>query len=101
MICRIWHAYTTPENADQYEKLQKKEVLPGIHRLAGYKGAQFLRRDLPEEVEFISITYFESQADLIAFAGEDYTQAVVVEEARKLLKRYDQRSKHYKVFDVD
>jgi heme-degrading monooxygenase HmoA len=99
MICRIWHAYTTPENADQYEKLQKKEVLPSIHRLAGYKGAQLLRRDLPEEVEFI--TYFERQSDLVAFAGEDYTQAVVVDEARKLLKRFDQRSKHYKVFDVD
>jgi len=30
MISRIWHGYTTPENADTYETLLKGEVIVGI-----------------------------------------------------------------------
>jgi hypothetical protein len=30
MICRIWHGWTTPENADAYESLLKREIVPGI-----------------------------------------------------------------------
>lgn len=29
MIGRIWHGYTTPENADAYEKLLKRKRLRG------------------------------------------------------------------------
>jgi hypothetical protein len=32
MISRIWHGWTTHENADKYERLLRAEVLPGIHR---------------------------------------------------------------------
>ena len=30
MISRIWHGYTTLENADAYEKLLREEVFTGI-----------------------------------------------------------------------
>ena len=30
MIGRIWHGYTTPENADAYEALLKGEIFQGI-----------------------------------------------------------------------
>jgi len=30
MIARIWHGWTTPENADAYASLLRTEVLPGI-----------------------------------------------------------------------
>ena len=39
MISRLWHGWTTREKADAYEKLLKSEVLPGIHRVKGFKGA--------------------------------------------------------------
>jgi len=32
-----------------------------------------------------------------AFAGDDYERAVVPEEARRLLSRFDQRSAHYEM----
>jgi hypothetical protein len=31
------------------------------------------------------------------FAGEDYAAAVVPPKARALLKRFDERSQHYKI----
>jgi hypothetical protein len=30
MICRLWHGWTTPANADAYEKLLREEVFVGI-----------------------------------------------------------------------
>ena len=32
MIARIWHGYTTPENADAYQHLLQTEILPAIER---------------------------------------------------------------------
>ena len=102
MITRIWHGWTSPANADTYEQLLKSEVLPGIHRIPGYRGAHLLRRDSGTEVEFVTLTYFENLDAVKAFAGEDYEVAVVPGEARKLLDHFDQRSAHYEtIFKVD
>lgn len=95
MISRIWHGWTTPANADAYQKLLTEKILPGIHRVAGHRGASLLRRDSGPEVEFITITVFESMEAVRAFAGADYEVAVVPPEARKLLSRFDERAVHY------
>ncbi len=46
MIARIWHGWTTPENADVYENLLKAEIFPGIASkdVPGYRGIQLYRR---------------------------------------------------------
>jgi len=99
MIGRIWHGWTKPENADKYERLLKEEIFPGIaaKKVAGYKGIQLFRRPLDNEIEFITIMLFESWDAVKQFAGEDYEQAYVPPKARELLKRFDERSQHYKV----
>ena len=99
MICRIWHGWTTPANADAYETLLREEVFRGIAaRLAqGYRGIELLRRPLEEEVEFVTVMWFDSVEAVRAFAGPDYEQAVVPPSARQLLKRFDVRSSHYEV----
>ena len=38
--------------------------------------------------------------DVIAFAGDDYTKAVIDKEAGKLLTHYDERSVHYELADM-
>ena len=59
MIGRIWHGYTTPENADTYEALLKEEIFIGIHNqhISGCEEIQLFRRDLGEEVEFVTIMW--------------------------------------------
>ena len=54
MISRIWHGWTTPENADRYESLLKTEIFPGIlaRKIAGFRRIDLLRRALEREVEF-------------------------------------------------
>jgi heme-degrading monooxygenase HmoA len=96
MISRIWHGWTTHENADKYESLLRADVLPGIHRIRGYTGAYLLRRDAADdEVEFITMTQFTDMSAVIAFAGKDYERAVIAAGAEKLLNHYDVRSAHY------
>ena len=97
MIARLWHGWTTSANAPVYETLLREEVLPSIHRVAGYHGACLLRRQAGEEVEFVTLTLFDSLGAVRAFAGEDYELAVVPPEARRVLSRFDQRSVHYTV----
>ena len=97
VIVRIWHGYDRPENADSYESLLKPEVLPGISKLQGYRGTYFARRDVGPEVEFVTIMLWESIDAVKAFAGSNYDVAVVPEERRRFLSRWDQRSAHYEV----
>ena len=99
MIGRIWHGYTTPENADAYENLLKEEIFIGIRNrdIQGFQEIQLFRRELGDEVEFITIMWFDSIESVRAFAGEDYEIAVVPPKARLLLKHFDERSQHYEV----
>jgi antibiotic biosynthesis monooxygenase (ABM) superfamily enzyme len=97
MICRIWHGWTSPSDADAYEALLKSEILTGIRdrRIAGYRGIQLLRRSLGDEVEFVTIMWFDSVDAVRTFAGEDYEKAVMTSKDRLLLSRFDERSQHY------
>jgi heme-degrading monooxygenase HmoA len=97
VIARLWHGWTTPQNADAYEHFLRTKMFPSIHRVPGYLGADLLRRTDGEEIAFVTITRFESLDAVRAFAGDAYEQAVVEPEARRLLSRFEQRSEHYEV----
>ena len=99
MIARVWHGWTTPENAAAYERLLKEEIFPGIQgkNVAGYRGIQLLRRTAGDEIEFKTIMWFDSLAAVRQFAGEDYEQAYVPAAARAVLARFDERSQHYEL----
>ena len=99
MISRVWHGWTTPANADAYETLLKNEIFTGIQnrQIAGYRGIHLFRRSLGDEVEFVTVMWFDSIEAVRAFAGEDYEAAVVPKKARGLLSRFDARSQHYEV----
>ena len=99
MISRIWHGYTTPKNADIYENLLKSEIIVGIknRNIPGFREIQVCRRELGNEVEFVTVMWFDSLNAVRAFAGEDYEVAVVPKKARAVLSRFDERSQHYEV----
>ena len=100
MIARVWHGYTRPEHADAYEEMLKPELLPGISKVKGYKGSYLLRRKAGEEVEFITIILWQSLDAIRAVAGDDYETAVIPQERRKYLARYDARASHYEIASV-
>jgi len=97
MIIRMWHGWAANStNADLYEEFLRSTFLPSIHSVKGYHGASILRRTLAGgEVEFTTLTRFESVAAIKAFAGEDYEAAHVAPRARELLPRFDARCQHF------
>ena len=99
MISRIWHGWTTPANADTYEALLKSEIFTGIQdrKIEGYQGIQLYKRNVGDEVEFVTVMWFDSIDAVRTFAGEDYEACVVPPKARAILSRFDDRSQHYEV----
>lgn len=78
MIARIWHGWTTAENADAYERLLREEIFPSIAAkgIAGYRGIELLRRPVASgEVEFLTLMTFDSWEAVREFGGEDYERA--------------------------
>jgi heme-degrading monooxygenase HmoA len=103
MIARLWHGYTRPGDADAYERLLREEIFRGIasRAIPGYRGIELFRRPVGEEVEFVTLMRFDSLDAVRAFAGEDHEAAVVPAEAQTLLARYDRRSVHYEVREME
>jgi len=100
VIARVWHGYTKPEHADAYEAMLKPELLPGISQKKGYRGSYLLRRKNGAEVEFITIMLWDSLEAIRAAAGPDYETAIIPDERRKYLSRFDPKSAHYEVASV-
>jgi antibiotic biosynthesis monooxygenase (ABM) superfamily enzyme len=101
-IRRVWHGWTTPENAESYWTILRTIVIPGIEakEIGGYRGIEVLRRDGGDVVEFVTIMTFESLQSVIDFQGEDYERAYVPDPAQAVLERWDMKSAHFEVLDV-
>jgi heme-degrading monooxygenase HmoA len=101
MIARLWHGYTKPENADAYEAMLKPELLPGISQAKGYNGSYLLRRNAGAEMEFITIMLWESIDAVREAAGHaDFETAIIPEERRKYLARFDAKASHYEIASI-
>jgi antibiotic biosynthesis monooxygenase (ABM) superfamily enzyme len=101
MICRLWRGWTTPENADAYQRIVHGEVIPGIEarKIPGFRHIDLMKHDLGEEVEFQTLMWFDTLDAIKAFTGEDYEASHVPPRARAVLKRFDERAAHYEVID--
>ncbi len=101
MICRQWRGWTTRQNADAYENVVRNDVIPGIEarNIPGFLHIDLMKRELGDEVEFVTLMWFDSLDSITAFTGDDYTVAHVPEAARRVLKRFDERSAHFEVLD--
>jgi len=100
-ICRLWRGWTTPEDADAYERVVRGEVIPGIEdrKIAGFRHIDLMRRDLGDEVEFQTLMWFDSLDSIKSFMGEDYAVSHVPPQAQAVLKRFDERAAHFEVID--
>lgn len=99
MIARHWRGLVKRERADAYVEHLQSQTLPQLVQLAGFHDARVLRRDLPQGVEFLVVTIWESLDSIRAFAGHDVESAVVPPAARDMMIEYDRSARHYEVVD--
>jgi heme-degrading monooxygenase HmoA len=96
MIARLWRGWAAnTQNADLYEEFLRSSFLPSLHEIDGYHGASVLRRNVGDEIEFMTVTRFSSVDAIRKFAGEDYEAAHLAPRARQLLKHFDTRCLHF------
>jgi heme-degrading monooxygenase HmoA len=70
-IARIWRGRTRSEVADEYEAYNYEAGIKQLIQKA--MGVQAFREDREDEVEFITISYWESFEAMESFAGDDPT----------------------------
>jgi heme-degrading monooxygenase HmoA len=95
VVTRLWRGWTSSSQADRYEEHYRREVVPDLRQVPGFRGARLLRPTVGAETEFVSLAFFAGLDAVRSFAGSDYETAVVAEEARKALIRFDERVCHY------
>jgi heme-degrading monooxygenase HmoA len=101
MIARVWSAQTTSAQAPAYVKHLRSHVLKALRKVDGYAGAMLLERTVPDAVEVLVITFWQSVDAIRGFAGTDLEGAVVAEEAAALLTQFDRRVRHYEIVMED
>ncbi|WP_433044204.1 antibiotic biosynthesis monooxygenase family protein [Dactylosporangium sp. CS-033363] len=98
MIARVWRGWAADEGAaDAYQRHYETEVGEHLQQVPGFRGARLLRGRDGGEILFTSITYFDGMDAVRGFAGDDPGLAVVEEDARRVLSRWDERVAHHEV----
>ena len=98
-IIRTWKGWTSLENASAYEDLLINEVFPTVKKngVTGLEKVSIATQNKIDEVEFFLSLQFDSMDAVKSFAGENYEEAYIPENAKRLLKRYDKNAEHYEL----
>jgi heme-degrading monooxygenase HmoA len=99
MIIRTWRGRADRKKPQAYIEHFRRNVLPELRGIKGFLGAQLLRADGPDAVEFLVLTRWASMDAIRAFAGKDVSQAVVEPEAVAALDSFDKTVSHYEIVE--
>jgi heme-degrading monooxygenase HmoA len=101
MISRVWKATATRDGATGYAEHFENHVVPALGAIAGYEGAMLLQSPRNGIVDLIVVSFWTSEEAIRQFAGSDVHQAVVADDARRILQSFDDRVLHYWVVARD
>ena len=97
MILRIWHGRTPRAKADRYEKFLIERAIPDYRATPGNLDVQVLRSDDGEVSHFLTMTRWESEDAIRAFAGADVLKAKYYPEDKDYLLEFEPQVRHYTI----
>lgn len=97
MICRMWHGVTPSSKADAYAAFLKQRAIPDYRSVPGNLDVAVLRRDEPEVTHFLTVTHWESEESIRAFAGDDLLRAKYYPEDQDFLLELEPEVQHFVV----
>lgn len=97
MIARIWKGAVRRDVADDYTGSLRATGVADYAAAPGNRGTWMLRRDADDRTEVVMVTLWDSIEAVMAFAGEDYEQAVFLPEDERFLIQRDLCVAHYEV----
>ena len=95
MILRIWHGRTARSKADLYEKFLIERAIPDYRSTPGNLDVSILRRDDGDVSHFLTMTRWESEDAIRAFAGKDVLKAKYYPEDKDYLLEFEPQVQHY------
>lgn len=97
MIARHWRGVAKADRATDYIDHLRAETFPALEKLPGFVSASILRRAVPEGVEFLIVTEWQSLDAIRAFAGDDIETAVVPQAVQEMMIEFDRVARHFDV----
>lgn len=98
MICRLWHGITPRSKADAYAAFLERRAIPDYRSSPGNRSAAVLRRDEAAITHFMTVTHWDSEASVCAFAGNDLPiKARYYPEDRDYLLEFEPLVQHFAV----
>ena len=97
MISRQWRGLAKSTLADEYVAHLRTETFPQLSNIPGFVDASILRRTVPDGVEFLIVTNWDSIKAIEQFSGREPETAVVPERVQKMMIEYDHKVRHYEL----
>ncbi len=98
MIARIWHGRTSKAKADEYLDFLQRRALPDYRSTPGNIAAYILRCEEGDVTHFLTITHWESQRAIEAFAGRDIARAKYYPEDSAFLLEFEPTVQHHELY---
>jgi heme-degrading monooxygenase HmoA len=97
VIARLWRGWTSADDAETYGAYVQATGIADYQRTPGNLGAWMLRRREGDSVEFLTLSFWDSEDAIRGFAGEDIGKAVFYPEDDRYLVDREERVQHYEV----
>jgi heme-degrading monooxygenase HmoA len=98
MIARIWHGRAKASDADAYLEYLFQTGVPAYRATQGNRGAWVLRRMEGEVAHFVTLSFWESQDAIVAFAGAETTAAKYYAKDEQYLLEFEPTVTLYELF---
>lgn len=95
MIARIWRGRVRPGLLEEYRGYVERVWLPDLRAIAGNLGAHILTRDTPTHGHIVTLSLWENEAAIEAFAGGDVTRARYYPEDERYLLDFPEHVEHF------
>jgi heme-degrading monooxygenase HmoA len=97
-LVREWSGTVRSDAAEAYLELMRRHAIPDYLAVPGNLGAQVWHRaESDGEVRFVTVSWWESVAAVVAFAGADIDQARYYDFDDEFLVDRGPRVRHYEV----
>lgn len=97
MICRMWHGRTPRSKADAYTRFLEQRAIPDYRSVPGNLSVAVMRRDEDAVTHFLTVTHWDSESSIRAFAGKEVLKAKYYPEDADYLMEFEPLVQHYTV----
>lgn len=95
VIARTWRGTVAAADADGYLEYLRRTGLAAYRGTPGNAGAIALQRTVGDRAELLLVSFWESEAAVRAFAGDDPARAVFYPDDDRWLVERDEHVDHY------